>query len=74
MAPEALERTYYSPKTDFFSLGVLCYEMLFGATPWQHKNEKLLLQIMKETNIQDRLAGVRNGSLAKFIRGCCQVN
>lgn len=38
MAPEALERTYYSPKTDFFALGVLCYEMLFGVTPWQHKN------------------------------------
>lgn len=33
MAPEALERTYYSPKTDFFALGVLCYEMLFGVTP-----------------------------------------
>lgn len=25
MAPEALERTFYSPKTDIFSLGVLCY-------------------------------------------------
>lgn len=25
MAPESLERTYYSPKTDFFSLGVICY-------------------------------------------------
>jgi serine/threonine protein kinase len=25
MAPEALERTFYSSKTDFFSLGVICY-------------------------------------------------
>ena len=24
MAPESLERTIYSPKTDFFSIGVLC--------------------------------------------------
>jgi serine/threonine protein kinase len=38
MAPESLERTYYSPKTDFFSLGIICYEMLFGSVPWQHKN------------------------------------
>jgi serine/threonine protein kinase len=51
MAPEALERTFYSPKTDFFAIGVLCYEMLFGTTPWAHKNEKILLQRMKDRKI-----------------------
>lgn len=38
MAPESLQRNYYSPKTDFFSFGVICYEMLFGNPPWNHKN------------------------------------
>jgi serine/threonine protein kinase len=51
MAPESLERTFYSPKTDFFALGVLCYEMLFGVTPWQHKSEKALLQMMQQQKI-----------------------
>jgi len=38
MAPESLERTFYSPKTDFFALGVICYEIINGNTPWQNKN------------------------------------
>ena len=32
-------------------MGVVCYEMLFGGTPWQHKNEKILIQQMKEKKI-----------------------
>ena len=52
MAPEALERTFYSLKTDLFSLGVLCYEMLFGKTPWNHKNEKILLQMIKDQKFE----------------------
>ena len=72
MAPESLERTYYSPKTDFFTLGVICYEMLFGSAPWQHKNEKVLLSLMQKQGIcKDHLASLSNKNLAEFILKCC---
>ena len=33
MAPESLRKSYYSYKSDIYSLGILLYEMLTGRTP-----------------------------------------
>jgi len=30
MAPESLKKSYYSYKSDFFSIGIVFYEMLVG--------------------------------------------
>lgn len=33
MAPESLKKSYYSYKSDLFSIGIVLYEMLVGHTP-----------------------------------------
>lgn len=43
MSPESLKKSYYSPKTDIFALGIILYEMVEGRTPWESRNEKDLL-------------------------------
>jgi len=45
--------------------------MLFGSTPWVHKNEKILLQMMKEKKIDcDLFIGIKNNNLINFIVKC----
>ena len=34
MAPEILDKTGHSPSVDWWSLGILTYEMVFGRTPY----------------------------------------
>lgn len=34
MAPESLKKSYYSYKSDLFSIGIVMYEMLVGQTPY----------------------------------------
>jgi serine/threonine protein kinase len=40
MAPEALNKTLYSEKSDGWSLGIILYEMLHGNTPDGGRNIK----------------------------------
>ena len=47
MAPQALNRTLYSEKSDAWSLGIILYEMLHGTTPDQGRNIKEFLEILK---------------------------
>jgi hypothetical protein len=47
--------------------------MLFGATPWQHKNEKTLLSLMQQEKInQQNLNSITNQGLLQFITRCCE--
>lgn len=42
--------------------------MLFGVTPWKHKNEKILLRMMKESKIgEDVFSSLQNQQLIDFI-------
>ena len=43
MAPESLKKSYYSYKSDLFSIGVVLFEMLVGQTPHEVNTEKELL-------------------------------
>ena len=38
MSSEALNESYYSKKSDIWSLGMVFYEILQGRTPWEPKN------------------------------------
>jgi hypothetical protein len=47
--------------------------MLFGVTPWQHKNEKTLLSLMQQEKIsQQNLNSITNQTLLQFITRCCE--
>lgn len=37
-SPEILSRQKYGPEIDWWALGVLTYELLFGNTPFEHQN------------------------------------
>lgn len=38
MAPEMMEKLPYSFEVDFFALGVIAYELMFGERPYIGKN------------------------------------
>ena len=40
MAPESFKKSYYSFKTDIYSIGVVLYEMLVGSTPNEAESEQ----------------------------------
>ena len=40
MPLESLTRNLYSAESDIFAVGVICYEMIVGVTPWESKSEK----------------------------------
>jgi serine/threonine protein kinase len=46
MSPESLKKSYYSSKTDIYSLGIILFEMMQGKTPFESSNEKELLEKM----------------------------
>lgn len=57
IAPETLKRESYGVKVDFYAMGVLLYEMLFGVPPYVEKNADLLkqLKISKDITLPSNL-------------------
>ena len=51
MAPQVLERAYYTTKCDIWSLGVIFYEMTHGYPPWKARDEPELLRVIKNMPI-----------------------
>lgn len=48
LAPEIVRRESYSVAVDWWALGVLCYELMFGATPFAHPSRARLFQNILE--------------------------
>lgn len=51
MAPEVIERTGYNYTVDFYSLGMLIYEMVVGRSPFIWKTEKELFKQITQGDI-----------------------
>ena len=52
MAPEMLEQTGYNAGVDWWAIGVLMYEMLFGVTPFFHRNKCRLEMKIKNVKVK----------------------
>jgi serine/threonine protein kinase len=42
LAPEIVNNEKYDRTVDWWALGIMLYEMMFGSLPFQHKNQKIL--------------------------------
>ncbi|KAL1138460.1 hypothetical protein AAG570_008524 [Ranatra chinensis] len=52
LAPEVIRRQGYSFETDNWSVGVLCYELLVGSTPFHALTEKEVLRRIVKADIE----------------------
>lgn len=46
IAPEVLRKLPYNKSVDWWSLGILMYELLFGRTPFYNKNPKATFKMI----------------------------
>ena len=52
MAPEALDQKGYGTSVDFWSLGILVYEMLTGQTPFDAEDPFQVFQNIRKNEIK----------------------
>ncbi len=48
IAPEVLDGKGYDKSADWWSLGILTYEMMFGLPPFYHNSQKEMFRKIKE--------------------------
>lgn len=74
LAPEIIRHEKYGVEVDWWSLGVLTYELLFNKTPFCHPNKSRLFQNILEkdvpfpTGVQPSIIELINGLLQKDKR------
>jgi serine/threonine protein kinase len=51
MAPEVIKRQPYTKSVDWWSLGVMVWEMLTGSPPFEHDNEKVLADMIVQNEL-----------------------
>lgn len=74
MSPEALKRNVYSLKNDIWSIGIMCFELLHGETPWECRTEKELMDKMVKVPVKFRDSLAISEETKRFIRQCLEVN
>ena len=51
LAPEMVSRSGHDKSVDWWAIGVLMYEMLFGMTPFYNQNQRKLLKKIKTAKV-----------------------
>lgn len=52
IAPEILKGERFSKSSDFWSLGIILYEMLIGIPPFYHRNQELMFDLIKKNEVK----------------------
>ena len=69
LAPEILHRQAYGTAVDWWSLGMLTFEMLTGLPPWYSKNRQVMFQGICFGELQFPANGSVSSSAQDFISG-----
>ena len=75
IAPEVLKRQPYSKSVDWWSLGILTYQQLYGKLPYYDKNpknvvNKILTQEIEFLDDESTTTNVKSDECKDFIRSC----
>lgn len=70
MAPEVVKKSKYGMAADYWSVGVLLYDMLTGTPPFQHKNDNVLSKKILGDKL--RLPSYLSADCANLIKGLLQ--
>ena len=66
MSPETIFQKKHSYASDFFSLGVICYEMMMKKRPYVGKNRQEIKQKMASEFVQIKKSEIPNGWTQEF--------
>lgn len=74
MAPEVLSKRGYRSAVDWWSLGVMVYEMLFGHRPFKGKTNSSLTNIILHAHyvFPDNIAEIVSPEAVSFIKDCLE--
>ena len=67
MSPEAIFKEKHSYVSDFFSLGVICYEMMMKKRPYVGKNRQEIKDKMSKEQVQIKNNEIPKGWSSEFI-------
>ena len=67
MSPETIFNQKHSYASDFFSLGVICYEMMMKKRPYNGKNRKEIKESMANNFIQIKCNEIPKGWSSEFV-------
>ena len=67
MAPETIFKEKHSYVSDFFSLGVVCYEMMMKKRPYIGKNRQEIIEKMSKEQIQIKKNEIPKGYTSEFV-------
>ncbi|CAK84062.1 unnamed protein product (macronuclear) [Paramecium tetraurelia] len=74
MSPQVQQNSSYTNKCDIWSIGILFYECLYGATPWYHETTSQLLKEIQEQPLRFPKQPKVSDISKSFIRNCLQIN
>ena len=77
MSPEAIFKEKHSYASDFFSLGVVCYEMMMKKRPYVGKNRQEIKEKMSKEQVQIKKGQIPKGwspQIADFVNKLLMIN
>ena len=77
MSPEAIFKEKHSYASDFFSLGVVCYEMMMKKRPYVGKNRQEIKEKMSKGQVQIKKEQIPKGwspQIADFVNKLLMIN